>query len=267
MDIQSIALIYFSPTKTTQRVVKAIAHGLPERVIIHHNLTPPETATKDMPEFQNTLAIIGAPVYGGRIPLEAVNRLQRLRASNSPAVVVVVYGNRAYEDALLELSDIAVKAGFTPIAAGAFIGEHSFATKTIPIASGRPDSTDLQHAQVFGHAIYRKLQAITNLLEKVPVEVPGNRPYKERRPRTTIIAPITHEDDCTLCGTCARVCPVHAVTLDTHVVTQGSACILCCACVKRCPSHARVMKHPRIKEISQWLYTNYSNRLEPETYL
>ena len=267
MDAKSIALIYFSPTKTTQHVLEAIAHGLQAQVITHHDLTPPETATQDMAEFQNTLAIIGAPVYGGRIPLEAVRRLKRLRASNTPAVVVVVYGNRAYDDAMLELRDLAIAAGFTPIAAGAFIGEHSFTTEAAPIAPGRPDSTDLQCAQAFGHEIHLKLQTIKNLPERTPVEVPGNYPYKERQQRTTIVAPVTHDGNCTLCGTCATVCPVHVITVDTHVKTQGSACILCCACVKKCPSQARVMEHPRIKEITQWLYTNYSKRQEPETYL
>jgi ferredoxin len=267
MDPKSIALIYFSPTKTTQHILEAVAQGIPSPVITHHDLTTPETATQDLSEFANTLAIIGTPVYGGRIPLEAVRRLKRLRASNTPAVVVVVYGNRAYEDALLELRDLAITIGFTPIAGGAFIGEHAFSTETTPIAPGRPDPTDLQCAQAFGQAIHRKLQTISNLPEIVPVEVPGNHPYKERRARTTISALITHEDDCTLCGTCARVCPVHAITVDTHVTTHGAACIHCCACVKACPSQARVVEHPRIKEIREWLYTNYSTRQEPETYL
>ena len=258
MDIPSIALIYFSPTKTTQRVIEAIAQGFPEQVITHYDLTPPESVTIDMPKFQNTLAIIGAPVYGGRIPPEAVRRFQRLKASNTPAIVVVVYGNRAYEDALLELKDIVIAVGFTPIAASAFIGEHSFTTKSTPIAPGRPDPTDLQCAQIFGQAIHKKLQIISNLTETDPVEVPGNYPYKERRSRTIVIAPVTHENDCTLCGTCATVCPVHAINVDTHVTTQGSVCILCCACVKQCPSQARVMEHPRIKEITQWLYTKCS---------
>jgi ferredoxin/flavodoxin len=267
MDLQSLALIYFSPTKTTQQILEAIAKGFSDPIITHHDLTPPKTAIQDISQFQNTLAIIGAPVYGGRIPLEAVSRFQRLKASNTPAVVVAVYGNRAYEDALLELRDIAIAVGFTPIAAGAFIGEHSFTTKATPIAPGRPDLKDLQCAQAFGHAINVKLQTITNLSESFLVEVPGNYPYKERRQRSTIVAPVTRENECTLCGTCATVCPVHAITVNTRVTTQESNCILCCACVKQCPSQARVMEHPRINEIAQWLYTNYSERQEPETYL
>ena len=54
-------------------------------------------------EWNNVLSIIGVPVYGGRVPVEAISRLQRLKANNTPAVIVVVYGNRDYNDAILEL--------------------------------------------------------------------------------------------------------------------------------------------------------------------
>lgn len=267
MDISSITLVYFSPTKTTQHVVEAIAHGLPDRVITHHDLTPPEATIKDMPEFRNTLAIIGAPVYGGRIPQEAVRRFQRLKASNTPGVVVVVYGNRAYEDALLELRDLAITAGFTPIAGGAFIGEHSFTTEETPLATGRPDRNDLSCAQDFGRGIYLKLQTIKYLDDLPLLAVPGNDPYKERGQRLKMITPFTRMDDCTLCGTCASVCPMNAITVDKDVSTVALACILCAACVKQCPTHARVIDHPLIKKITQWLHTNYQKRLEPETFL
>lgn len=267
MDISSIALIYFSPTKTTQHILEAIAQGFPKRAITHHDLTPPEAATTNIPEFQNTLAIIGAPVYGGRIPLEAVHRIQRLQASSTAGVVVVVYGNRAYEDALLELRDFVLNTGVTPIAGGAFIGEHAFTTEETPLAVGRPDQKDLSRAHDFGHSIYRKLQSI-QLLDNLPLlEVPGNSPYKERGQRLKMITPITRTDDCTLCGACAAICPMNAITVDTHVSTRASACILCAACVKHCPTHARVIEHPLIQQIMQRLSTNCQQRLEPEIYL
>ena len=78
------------------------------------------------------MTILSAPVYAGRLPIEAVRRLRRIKAGEAPAVVVVVYGNRAYEDALLELQDLAGEQGFRPIAAGAFIGEHSYSTTGSP---------------------------------------------------------------------------------------------------------------------------------------
>ena len=97
------------------------------------DLTPPEARIPPFVEMQAELVVIGAPVYGGRIPIDAKFRLQRINANNTPAVIVVMYGNRKYEDALLELNDIVVETGFKPVAGGAFIGKHSFENDSIPI--------------------------------------------------------------------------------------------------------------------------------------
>ena len=101
-------------------------------------------------EMNGELCVIAVPVYGGRVATTALQRLQRLKGNGSPAILVVVYGNRDYEDALLELRDTAVQLGFVPLTAGAFIGEHSFSTPELPIAAGRPDADDLQQAREFG---------------------------------------------------------------------------------------------------------------------
>lgn len=63
------------------------------------------------------LCVIAVPVYGGRVAATALQRLQRLKGNGSPAILVVVYGNRDYEDALLELRDTAVQLGFVPLTA------------------------------------------------------------------------------------------------------------------------------------------------------
>ena len=143
MNISSVKLVYFSPTGTTKKVLQGIARGLCVESIEHVALTMPDADTKPIDNFTNELVVIGAPVYGGRLPNDAVARLKRLKARNTPAVVVVVYGNREYEDALLELSNLSKELGFIPISAGAFIGEHSFSTGDMPIAEGRPDTKDI----------------------------------------------------------------------------------------------------------------------------
>jgi len=157
MNINSAKLVYFSPTKTTKAIVEGIAQGMHVSAIEEIDLTPPEAATQQFEEMHDGLAVIGVPVYGGRVPLDAVSRLQRLKANETPAVFVVVYGNRAYEDALLELKDLVTCAGFRPFAGGAFIGEHSFANETTPIAIGRPNVADLKKATEFGKLIRKKM--------------------------------------------------------------------------------------------------------------
>ena len=181
--------------------------------------------------MDDEFVIIGAPVYGGRVAPEAVARLRRLRAHETPAGIVVVYGNRAYEDALLELRDLVIEQGFIPIAAAAFIGEHSYSTEATPIAHGRPDAFDLAQAQEFGALIRDRLAAPGVWRRTSPLPVPGAYPHREWIPPTDV-APITDEALCLRCGDCARACPTAAIAIGEVVMTNPASCILCTACVK-----------------------------------
>jgi ferredoxin len=266
MELEFAKLVYYSPTHTTQRVLGAIAEGLQVRTVINLDFTPPDAATRRLPEPREDLLLMGAPVYAGRIPSTAAARLGRLRGDGTPAVVVVVYGNRAYEDALLELHDLAYGAGFVPVAAAAFIGEHSYATEATPIAVGRPDACDLAHAAAFGREVGARLRC-TGKQESFPrLNVPGKRPYRAGMGAGEA-APTTRAALCTQCGICVDVCPVGAVQLNGKVQTDGWACTLCCACVKACPTGARVMLDEGILRTATWLATEYSARKEPELFL
>ena len=266
MDIDSAKLIYFSPTGTTKIIVDAIVGGIRADAAGVIDLTSPGSETEVFDRLDSELAIIGAPVYSGRIPLEAIARLKRIRANNTPAVLVVLYGNREYDDALLELKDLAVEAGFIPVAGGAFIGEHSFSNENTPIATGRPDTKDLEKAERFGAQIRNKLRDIRGVDEITPLQVPGKYPHRKRM-QPTNTSPITMESLCTTCGTCAGVCPTAAVAVNDSVETDPVLCIICCACIKNCPNRARVIKEPRVKQIAEWVYKNNSARKEPEVYL
>ena len=268
MDVSSVKLAYFSPTSTTRSIVEAISQGVGIEDVEHLNLTFPGTSAKTFDPFTDELVVLGAPVYAGRLPPTAVKRLSRLKGNQTPAVVVVLYGNREYEDALLELKNLAADQGFVPVAGAAFIGEHSYTRPDAPIAEGRPDNGDLEVAVAFGSEVGRKLAAISNITEEAHVVVPGNFPYKEGMKPSAESAD-TVEELCTLCGTCALSCPTAAVfiTADERVDTDKKLCILCCACVKSCPTQARVMAEPRIKTVSQWLSENCSKPREPETFL
>jgi ferredoxin len=267
MTICIAQLIYFSPTRTTQQILTGIAQGIDMGDVVHLDLTPAGVQGRTFEVGEETIALIGAPVYGGRLPRVAMERLCRVRGNSTPAVLVVVYGNRAFEDALMELRDITEACGFVPIAGAAFIGEHSYSTEAMPIAVGRPDAADMEKAVAFGQQIRRKL-VYTAIDALPPLNVPGNFPYKERKPSTeTPPAPTTIADLCTLCGDCATVCPTGAITVSDTVITKAAACIQCCACTRACPTGARVMEDPRILRTAAWLYENHSARKEPEVFL
>jgi ferredoxin len=266
MEIKQVKLIYFSPTGTTLKVLESIAEGINVEDVEHINMTLPEAAQQTVPPFLDELVIIGSPVYGGRLPVDVINRFKQLKASNTLAILIVVYGNREFEDALLELKNLATELGFIPVAGGAFIGEHSFASEEVPIANGRPDSLDVQKAIEFGKKIKEKVTALPSPDVQMELEIPGRFPYEAGGVRSMAVSPVTKEDICTVCGTCAGVCPTAAISIDGRVATQIALCIRCCACIKNCPEGARVMEDGMWKDIANWLNENCRTRKEPQIF-
>ncbi len=223
---------YFSPTGGTKRVADVLASALAEQVTPHDlGCKLPQTpAAADV-------VLLAAPVYGGRIPALVAEKVQQLAGSGKKAVTLVVYGNRAYEDALLELNDCATAAGFSVVASGAFVAEHSISRA---VAAGRPDAQDAAELQSFASAILNKLALGA---EAQPISVPGNRPYKAamNAPFAPLFLP-----SCGGCGKCVRLCPAGAISRNANgqLVTDASLCILCMACVALCPRKARILPPP-----------------------
>lgn len=295
--ITAITVICFSPTHTSKTIAEAVAAGMDGIYCGSGEGTgvaascPGTVKTIDLtldrseePVIlaQGEAVVIGAPVYAGRVAPEAVKRLKRIQVAagaSVPAVVTVTYGNRDYEDALVELYDLTLSLGLIPFAAGAFIGEHSYSTPAMPIAEGRPDSMDIADARIFGGQCARKLDSSGAF---APFHIKGNRPYKEpSRPASDTSrtaqsssgspakpapsVPLT-TDGCPLCGECAAVCPTGAIVLDSStmkVLTDPALCIRCCACVKACPAGMRTYSTP----FAAFLHEHCSARREPETFL
>jgi ferredoxin/menaquinone-dependent protoporphyrinogen IX oxidase len=259
MAMATAGLITFSPTGTTRRIVERVAQGLglPETSALA--LTLPSQGCHEVQEAAFTMALIGAPVYAGRLPPVMVERLRQLDGKGRPAVLIVVYGNRAYEDALLELADEALAAGFRPVAAAAFIGEHAYSTAARPIAQGRPDGADLAQAFRFGGQVAERMRR--GDWGSTPLALPGARPG--RAPLG--VAPAVDENLCVTCGACGAVCPTGAIG-KAGPVADGRLCIQCCACIKACPEGARATVDPRILEIAERLHQTCGHRHEPEVY-
>ena len=264
MKIEKLKLIYYSPTRTTKQMLEYIAEGITNETIEHINLTPPNSGAH---EVSAELTIIGVPVYGGRVPPHAIERLKKVKGDDYLSVAVVVYGHRAYEDALIELKDLSVELGFKPIAGGVFVVEHSWSNKDAPIGAGRPEESDITIAREFGRKIREKVEEISSLKDVELIEVPGNYPYKEKYGKSspTPISPSTLEDICIKCGKCVEVCPVGAIAMGDKIVTNAADCTRCHACIKYCPTGARVF--PEMDEPKQYMTKNYNERKEPETYL
>ena len=265
-----IVAVYFSPTHTTKTVCETVAKELSLILGIpweSRSFTLPKERTTPLQFNAQSLVIFGVPVYAGRVPNFLGKYLQQARGNNAMGIPIVVYGNRAYDDALIELRDILEASHIHTIAAATFIGEHSFSRI---LAKGRPDKQDLNQARHFAQTV---ASTIENNRYHTPIPVKGNVPYRpymvpQKKDGThktiTKVFPKIN-DTCINCGICVNVCPMGAIAPDCHSYTHF--CIKCCACVKSCPVHARYYDDETYLFHKKQLEEQYIRRAEPETFI
>lgn len=264
MNTATVHVITYSPTRTSWQVAKAISEASGGKAVADTDLTYPG-ADVSLTCAANDLAVFAVPVYGGRIAPVAVQRLAGIKGQSTPAVITVVYGNREYEDALLELRDLVEAAGFVVVGAGAFIGEHSFSSEEMPIGAGRPDAADLEMAAGFGRKIGQYLMGLKSVEGVAKGDIPGNFPYKNGV-SSLPFAPLVDGEACTLCGTCLPECPVGAISVTETMQIDIPACTLCCRCVKICPEEAVSISSTPARAKMEWLFDNCQERKEPALF-
>lgn len=221
-----VVQIVFSPTGGTQKAADLLTAGW-NQPVEQVDLSRPDL--EDVRLTEEDVAVIAVPSFGGRVPGLAAQRLGKAQGGGARCILAVVYGNRAYEDTLVELQDLAEEQGFRVIAGVAAVAEHSILHQ---YATGRPDAQDREELQEFSAKILDKL----NRKDSSVPSLPGNRPYKKAGGAAMVPKA---DDHCVQCGRCARRCPAQAIPLDNPRETDGKKCISCMRCVTECPQSAR----------------------------
>lgn len=250
--------LVFSPTGGTRAAADLLAEAL---------FTGADVRTVDLTDSrypfgaqtftEEDVVLIAVPSYGGRVPKPAVERLAEMRGNGARAVLMCVYGNRAYEDTLVELQDTVQQAGFCAVAGVAALAEHSILRH---YAAGRPDAQDRAQLRTFGAQIRDRLASGV----RPALHLPGNRPYKTAGGAHLIPQPT---EACTRCGLCAERCPVQAIEQDRPQQVDPQRCISCMRCVALCPSQARRVDPVRLAAVDAALKVGCAGRKHGELYL
>lgn len=238
--------IIFSATGRTEKTAQIFAEAFGGTWTTVHLGTQADCTASVQIEAED-LCLVAVPVFEGRIPRPAAQRLKKLQGNGATAILMAVYGNRAIDDCLLEMRDVLTEQGFRCRAAMEAVAEHSI----FPIyGHGRPDDADKQELTAFAAAIKTGLSSNT-----LPgsVKVPGKFPYIDMG--GVSVHPAANEA-CVSCGACAAVCPVSAIPKDNPSATDNDKCITCMRCASICPQGAR--------GFHEQLYTMMEKKMEPK---
>ena len=243
--------IIFSPTGGTEKVANIISSCWSERVT-KIDLSEAKTDFSKCTIDKDDQVLIAMPSFGGRAPSVAIDRLKQISGHGAKCTLVCVYGNRAYEDTLVEMEDAAKECGFHVVAAISAVAEHSIMPQ---YAAGRPDESDRMQLEKFAKQILEKTDAVKN--------IPGNRPYKKAGGAGLVPKPAK---DCVRCGLCVKNCPVQAIA-PAKFTADPQKCISCMRCVKQCPHNARKVNGAMVSIAAMAIKKACSVRKESELFL
>lgn len=224
--------IYFSPTGSTKKIVNIVAMAWEgsDFDVVDIDCSVPGINYSTYSFAKDELCVIGVPSFGGRVPAIALSHLKQMTADGTPTLIITTYGNRDYDDTLLELQDTLKQKGFRVFAAIAAVAEHSIIRQ---FASGRPDKNDERELLEYAKRIRQTLEDNPAIEE---ITVKGNTPYRDFAGLP--IKPKANSK-CNMCGVCAKLCPMLAIPTDSPNKTDKKLCITCMRCVAVCPKQAR----------------------------
>lgn len=241
---------YFSPTGGTFHVATRLAGHLGVRLGL-----PVECHSYTLPAEREVLPTLDAddvvlwatPVYAGRIPNKTLDYVRRaIHGNGNPAVALVTFGNRAYDNALAELVGLMHVGGLRLVGGAAVVTRHAFSDT---LGARRPDADDLAALDQFADEVAERIPVVSDAVLTVPGEAHPERYYTPLKvgnaPAGFLKArPTCATDSCTRCGKCLSVCPMGSIAERNGMPVFDGVCIKCQACRRSCPTGAITFDDP-----------------------
>lgn len=268
--IKKIKGAFFSPTGNVKRIIYTMVQSMGKELDVpveYFDFTALSMREKTLEVDSDTLLILGTPVYAGRVPNKILPFIQEnIKGNGGMVIPVVSFGNRSFDDALMELVLESENNGFRAAAAAAVVSEHAFAEN---LASGSPTKGELAEIKAFASQIALNLDEIAEkLAEGKHIKVDGNNPVGpyytplglDGEPAKFLKAkPKTDSEKCIGCMTCARSCPMQSIDYDDVTLVTG-ICIKCQACISICPTDAKYMDDPAFLSHKAMLEKTYREK-------
>lgn len=274
MQISRVCQVYFSPCGSVRQVVAKMAERAAEALqvpVFDCDFTLPPAREQRYGFGAGDLVFFGTPVYAGRVPNKIMPFVQGgFSGKGALAVPVVVFGNRSFDDGLVELRNLLEENGFHTIAAAAVVARHSFSKV---IGAGRPNEADMEAIAAFSGHVLEKVKKISSADSWEPVSVPGTNPPEkyytplgmDGKPAKFLKAVPKTSGECSRCGLCAAVCPMGSIDREdpTHIM---GICIKCQACIQKCPKQAKYFDDQAFLSHKQMLEESFTVNKEIEFY-
>ena len=272
--MKQVKAAFFSPTGNTRKLTLALASTLSESLdlpLVQADFTGPVRRQEPLIFDDDEVAVVGLPVYAGRLPNLLLPYLQGLQGHNTPVVFLVSFGNRNYDDALLELGLLLEEGGFRCVGAAAIAGEHAFSRE---LGAGRPDRRDMRQVRELAKEAAEKIRrgessSVWDLLKEDPRPL---KPYYTPRDRqgTPInilkVKPKVEKEKCIGCVRCVTLCPLGSIH-PRDVSNYLGPCMKCGACIKGCPEEARYYDDEGYLYHKSELEIEYAGRARNAVYI
>ncbi len=202
----------------------------------------PYAARKERIDFGPYQAVVfGAPIHSWRAPRAVREWMRTLDGQGKKCAMFFTFGGFQVHPTHYSTRQILEEQNFSVVSSAEFLGVHTFNLGGWKAMKGRPDALDLEVAEEFARATYKRFtgedDAVLGELEKTDHTEEALDAIETFRFNVLTQLPTRQGEACSLCMACEEICPTGAMQAEIGEADKGK-CIGCLACVANCPENA-----------------------------